>query len=177
MIRRDSHWQQGEYASDRLPIAGMRLARKLGMITYRSAEEWRERFGRERIAAERDPEDPFGLDFEVESYLENHAHKFTGDFDPNCYLYLSRAMDLFDVADHGASVAAGLARVEAQRILVMGVSSDFLFPLHQQEELAKGLERPGRELRFVPLDCIHGHDSFLVDMDRFRPIVADFFSA
>ncbi len=176
MIRRDPNWQRGNYSQDRLPITGMRLARKLGMITYRSAQEWRQRFGRERIAAERDPEDPFGLDFEVESYLENHARKFTGDFDPNCYLYLSRAMDLFDVADHGASVAAGLKRVEADRVLVIGVSSDILFPLHQQQELAEGLERPGREVCFVALDCIHGHDSFLVDMDRFRPVVADFFS-
>jgi homoserine O-acetyltransferase len=177
MIRRDPNWQQGNYSLDSLPISGMRLARKLGMITYRSAEEWRQRFGRERLAAERSPEDPFGLDFEVESYLENHAVKFTGDFDPNCYLYLSRAMDLFDIADHGASVSAGLARVEAERILVVGVTSDFLFPLDHQQELAAGLQRPGRDVRFVPLDCIHGHDSFLVDMDRFRPVVAEFFAS
>ncbi len=177
MIRKDPNWQKGNYSADSLPISGMRLARKLGMITYRSAQEWRQRFGRERLAAERSPEDPFGLDFEVESYLENHAVKFTGDFDPNCYLYLSRAMDLFDVADHGASVGAGLARVEAEKILVVGVTSDFLFPLDQQQELADGLQRPGRELRFVPLDCIHGHDSFLVDMDRFRPVLAEFFAA
>lgn len=177
MIRRDPNWQQGNYSPDSLPIAGMRLARKLGMITYRSADEWRHRFGRERVAAERDPEDPFGIDFEVESYLENHARKFTGDFDPNCYLYLSRAMDLFDIADHGASVAAGLARVQAERVLVIGVSSDTLFPLQQQQELAAGLERSGREVSFVSLDCTHGHDSFLVDMDRFRPVVADFFAS
>jgi homoserine O-acetyltransferase len=177
MIRRDPNWQQGNYSPYSLPIAGMRLARKLGMITYRSADEWRQRFGRERIAAERDPEDPFGIDFEVESYLENHARKFTGDFDPNCYLYLSRAMDLFDIADHGASVEAGLKRVQTERVLVVGVTSDILFPLPQQTELAAGLERSGREVNFVSLDCIHGHDSFLVDMDRFRPVIADFFSS
>lgn len=176
MIRRDPNWAGGQYSSDRMPIMGMRLARKLGMITYRSAAEWRERFGRERIAAEHTTGDPFGMDFEVESYLENHAVKFTGQFDPNCYLYLSRASDLFDVAEHGASVAAGLARVQATRVLVVGVATDFLFPIEQQRELAELMDRPGRPVDLVELASIQGHDSFLVDMDRFRPVVAEFFA-
>ncbi len=176
IIRRDPNWANGEYTAERMPIAGMRLARKLGMITYRSALEWRDRFGRERIAAEHAPGDTFGMDFEIESYLENHAVKFTGQFDPNCYLYLSRASDLFDVAEHGASVAAGLARVAAQRVRVIGVRTDFLFPIEQQRELAALLDRPGRPAELVELDSIQGHDSFLVDMDRFRPAVAAFFA-
>ena len=109
MIRRDPAWQDGNYTADAMPVQGMRLARKLGMITYRSAKEWALRFGRERASAERKPGDPFGIDFEVESYLENHATKFTGQFDPNCYLYISRAMDLFDLADHGGVGAGGAA--------------------------------------------------------------------
>jgi homoserine O-acetyltransferase len=175
MIRRDPNWQHGNYTADTLPITGMRLARKLGMITYRSAEEWRLRFGRERISTEHESDDAFALDFEIESYLEHQANKFTGQFDPNCYLYLSRASDLFDVADHGASVAAGLAKVEAPRILVVGVTTDFLFPIHQQRELAEELAKAERKLDFVELDCIQGHDSFLVNMDRFRPVIASFF--
>lgn len=176
MIRRDPNWQGGNYTAETMPITGMRLARKLGMITYRSAEEWRLRFGRERISAERDSGDPFAPDFEIESYLEHQANKFTGQFDPNCYLYLSRASDLFDVADHGASVAAGLARIRAPRVLIIGVATDFLFPIYQQRELAELLEKPGRELEFAALDCIQGHDSFLVNMDSFRPVVASFFT-
>ena len=175
IIRKDPAWRNGNYG-DEVPVAGMRLARKLGMITYRSAEEWRHRFGRERIAAERVSGDPFCMDFEIESYLQNHAEKFTGQFDPNCYLYLSRAMDLFDVAEHGASVVAGLRRVEAPRVLVVGVFTDFLFPIYQQRELAEGLNRPGRDLQYVELESIQGHDSFLVDMDRFRPVIAEFFA-
>ena len=119
--------------------------------------------------------DPFCIDFEVESYLEAHAAKFTGQFDPNCYLYLSRAMDLFDVAEHGGSVAAGLRRVNVKRSLVIGAETDFLFPLHQQREIAVGLEQDGREVLFEALDSIQGHDSFLADMDRFRPVIADFY--
>ena len=175
MIRRDPNWQDGSYDADTMPLVGMRLARKLGMITYRSGEEWRTRFGRERASEECKPDDPFCIDFEIEAYLEHHANKFTGQFDPNCYLYLSRASDLFDVADHGASVAAGLAKIEAKRVMIIGVQTDFLFPPHQQQELAERLTAPGRDLEYAELESIQGHDSFLVDMDRFRPTIARFF--
>lgn len=178
IIRRDPDWQCGNYSRDRVPLTGMRLARKLGMITYRSAEEWRLRFGRERTAASSTDTsgDPFGAVFEVESYLEHHANKFTGQFDPNCYLYLSRASDLFDVAEHGASVEAGLEKVLAPRAMIIGVVTDFLFPIYQQRELADGLRRAGREVDFYELESLQGHDAFLVDMDRYRPLIARFFA-
>jgi homoserine O-acetyltransferase len=175
IIRSDPEWHHGEYPLGKGPIMGMRLARKLGMISYRSAREWLRRFGRERIAEERQTGDPFCIDFEVEAYLEAHAEKFTGQFDPNCYLYLSRAMDLFDAAEHGGSVTAGLRRVNVKRALVLGVETDFLFPLAQQREIAEGLEADGREVRFEALASIQGHDSFLADMDRFRPVIAEFY--
>jgi homoserine O-acetyltransferase len=176
MIRKDPAWMNGDYAIDAPPLTGMRMARKLGMITYRSAEEWRLRFGRERVGAEHSHGDPFGINFEVESYLEHHANKFIGQFDANCYLYLSRASDLFDIADHGASVAGGLAKIEAKRVLIIGVKTDFLFPIQQQQELAKGLSGNGREIIYHELDSLQGHDSFLVDMDSYRPIIAKFFA-
>ena len=174
MIRRDPDWREGNYSADSIPVQGMRLARKLGMITYRSAKEWARRFGRERASVERKPGDPFGIDFEVESYLENHAAKFIGQFDPNCYLYISRAMDLFDLADHGGSVSEALKRFKVERALIVGVTTDLLFPIEQQEELAEGLAAGGKQVEFARLDSLQGHDSFLVDMDRFRPVVGDF---
>jgi homoserine O-acetyltransferase len=176
MIRRDPLWKSGNYTADALPLAGMRLARKLGMITYRSAEEWRQRFGRERVAAEHTAGDPFGPRFEIEAYLEHHANKFIGQYDPNCYLYLSRASDLFDIAEHGASVAGALSKVQAKRVLIIGVKTDFLFPVHQQKELAEGLAGAGRNVDFAELACLQGHDSFLIDFDAFRPVLAQFFS-
>lgn len=175
LIRSDDAWRNGDYATDAPPVQGMRHARKLGMITYRSAAEWAQRFGRERTTEGGTAGERFGIDFEVESYLEAHANKFIGTFDANCYLYLSRAMDLFDIADHGGSVAEGLKRVRARRALVIGVESDFLFPPHQQRELAAGLRRAVTDVEFRLLASIQGHDSFLVDMDRFRPAVASFF--
>jgi homoserine O-acetyltransferase len=175
MIRRDPEWRNGRYEPGQGPVVGMRLARKLGMITYRSAREWEQRFGRERATDVHESDGPFRVDFEIEAYLEAQANRFIGAFDANCYLYLSRAMDLFDVADYGGSVGAGLSHLELDRALVIGVETDFLFPLHQQIELAEALKPVVTETEFRALPSLQGHDSFLVDMDRFRPAVASFF--
>ena len=177
MIRQDPKWLNGSYRLDDPPIGGQRLARKLGMITYRSAKEWEKRFGRERISAEHRAGDQFSGDFSVESYLEMHAIRFTGQFDPNCYLYLSRASDLFDLAEHGGSLRLGVSKLKLQKALVIGVETDILFPLHQQERLAECLSLVIDDVTFRPLDCIRGHDSFLVEMDAFRPEISRFFDA
>lgn len=174
MIRRDPAWEGGQYPPGAGPLTGMRLARKLGMITYRSAAEWQVRFGRERAPQERRSGDPFGIDFEIEGYLEVKANRFAGQFDPNCYLYISRAMDLFDLAEHGGTVAAALKRSALEQALVIGVETDLLFPLASQREIAEGLEQAGVRTQFSILPSLQGHDSFLVDMERFRPAIGDF---
>ena len=176
ITRCDPGWKGGAYSISEEPLKGMTLARKLGLMSYRAAEEWRRRFNRARIAAGRRSEDPFGMEFEIESYLDYNANKFAGHFDANSYLYLSRAMDLFDVADHGGSVNAGLARVHARRTLVAGVSSDILFPVEQQRQIADGLRKAGRDVVYKEIDSIYGHDSFLVDSEAFAPVIAEFFS-
>ncbi len=177
MIRSDPRWKKGNYKAGKPPITGQRLARKLGMITYRSAEEWVQRFGRERSTTHARMEDQFAVEFAVESYLENHANKFTGAFDPNCYLYLSHASDLFDLAEYGGSLQAGFKRLNLERALVIGVRTDILFPIEQQRELADGFASVCADTRFDELDCIRGHDSFLVEMDAFRPVICEFFDA
>ena len=177
MIRQDPKWDAGRYDTDDPPISGQRLARKLGMMTYRSAEEWEERFGRERMMTQSDQHDQFSGEFAIESYLESHAQKFTGQFDPNCYLYLSRASDLFDLAEHGGSLVAGYGRLHLKRAMVIGVRTDILFPMHQQEEMAKQLSTVVDDVEFVRLDCNQGHDSFLVDMDAFRPVISRFLAS
>ncbi|HEU5397874.1 MAG TPA: homoserine O-acetyltransferase [Gammaproteobacteria bacterium] len=174
LIRSDGAWQGGHYSPGEGPREGMRLARKLGMISYRSAKEWLERFGRERASA---GSEPFGPEFEVEAYLESRAEAFVGSFDPNSYLYLSRAMDLFDVADHGGSVERAFGKLKLKQALVVGVETDILFPLHQQAALAEGLSKAGIETRFCELPSKQGHDSFLVDMEHFRPAIGEFLAA
>jgi homoserine O-acetyltransferase len=177
-IRLDPAWNHGHYDDERYPEAGMRMARKLGVITYRSALEWDGRFGRVRLDSDRrDDEDPFGLEFEVESYLEGHARRFVRRFDPNCYLYLSRSMDWFDLAEYapdGGDVSAGLSRIRIGKALAIGVATDILFPLQQQEQIADGLRAGGADARFLPLPSPQGHDAFLVDIARFGPAVGGF---
>ena len=188
-IRLDPSWNNGHYDDMRYPEAGMRMARKLGVITYRSALEWDGRFGRVRLDSDRrDDEDPFGLEFEVESYLEGHARRFVRRFDPNCYLYLSRSMDWFDLGEYApgrdtgtppepGDAMAGLARIHVERALAIGVHTDILFPLQQQEQIAAGLREGGADAAFLPLPSPQGHDAFLVDIERFGPAVRGFLAS
>jgi homoserine O-acetyltransferase len=175
-IRSDPAWAGGYYPVGRSPAAGMRLARKIGMLSYRSPEEWRERFGRERVRhdAPRGAAS-FGIEFEIESYLEAHADRFVGAFDANCYLYLSHAMDAFDAAEHGGGdMVKALAKLQTERALVIGVESDILLPAGQQRELGARLEAAGAATTVTILDSLQGHDSFLVDLDRFGAAVSGF---
>src|SRR5579883_3312972 len=182
-IRLDPNWNEGNYDDDHYPETGMSLARKLGVITYRSAIEWSGRFGRIRLDPEQREEDPFGAEFQVESYLNAHARRFVRAFDPNSYLYLSRSADWFDIAEYagpdagkepGAAVRAGLARIKLERALVIGVETDILFPLEQQQEIAEGLRAGGAQIDFVGLDSPQGHDAFLVDTVRFGAAIGGF---
>ena len=176
LIVRDPKWCGGNYNPEDPPVTGQRLARKLGMMTYRSPREWEQRFGRERISLEMLSDEQFFGDFSVESYLENHANRFTGQFDANCYLYLSRASDLFDLAEHGGSLEAGFRKLNLKSAMVIGVETDLLFPIRQQVEMSEGLSNVVDDIEFVRLDCIKGHDSFLVDMDAFRPVISRYFA-
>ncbi|KAF1722130.1 homoserine O-acetyltransferase MetX [Pseudoxanthomonas wuyuanensis] len=174
-IRLDPNWNNGQYDDATYPESGMRMARKLGVITYRSALEWDGRFGRVRLESDRPDEDPFGLEFQVESYLEGHARRFVRRFDPNCYLYLSRSMDWFDLAEYaGGDAMQGLAKIRVDQALAIGASTDILFPLQQQEQIAEGLRLGGAQAEFLPLESPQGHDAFLVDIARFGPAVAGF---
>ncbi len=180
-IRLDPEWNGGNYGihapagSGRYPDMGMSIARKLGVITYRSAMEWNGRFARIRLDSDEQQNTPFGFEFQVESYLQAHAERFVRSFDPNCYLYLSRASDWFDMAEYGdGEVLAGLKRICIEKAMVIGVSTDILFPLQQQEQIAEGLEAAGAQVEFVALDSPQGHDAFLVDIENYSPAIGGF---
>jgi homoserine O-acetyltransferase len=159
-IRDDPSWQGGDYTATRYPASGMRTARKLGVLTYRSSEEWSHRFARRRVDHRAEP---FGREFEVESYVHANADRFSRSFDPNCYLYLSRAVDWFEA---GQGVRGGPADA-----LVMGVRTDLLFPPEQQQDVADYFRRRGAAVRHVVIDSDKGHDAFLVDVEAFgRPL-------
>ena len=166
-ITTDRKFREGAYSDDHWPEGGMRMARKLGMISYRSATEWQQRFGRKR--QDYFPPTDFGMRFSVESYLETHARRFVGSFDPACYLYLSRAMDTFEAWDRHGTLPGLFRASGASRGLVLGTETDILFPVSQQEELARAMDQAGLETRFEDLGAIQGHDAFLVDLERFGP--------
>ena len=174
MIVRDPHWHDGAYTDEDWPETGMRLARKLGMISYRSEPEWRERFGRE--LQDHYSERLFGMHFAVESYLENAARKFIRNFDPCCYLYLSRAIDLYDISDGYPDMESAFEGMNVQSSKIIGVETDFLWPPHQQREICKAVSAHGVDCDPQLLPSVQGHDSFLVDYDRFCPAIKDYFN-
>ncbi len=169
----DPDWNDGNYTDKSRPENGMRLARKLGMISYRSAREWRKRFGRQE--QKRIKPKLYGMNYAVESYLENAAKKFVSQYDPCSYVYLSRAMDWFDMAEGHPSLVSALSGIRLQSVRIIGVDSDILFPLHQQRELAAAFAANGIDTRLVELPSEQGHDAFLVDYQRFKPAVAAYF--
>jgi homoserine O-acetyltransferase len=178
-ILTDPDWQEGQYSGEVRPTTGMRIARKLGTLTYRSAAEWKHRFGR-RPASDRRYEalSPgrahFPAEFAIQDYLNMQADKFVSAFDPNCYLYLSRAIDRFDLSAHGGSPAAALKRAAAERALVIGVESDILFTINEQSAIADAFTAAGTETEFVPLASLEGHDAFLVDIEPFSAAISRF---
>jgi len=175
MVRSDPAWRGGSYIPGRGPRQGLRLARKLGTITYRSPEEWQQRFGRRRVSEPTGLAGDFRPQFEVESYLEHQAQRFSDTFDANAYLYLSRAMDQFDLAEHGGgTLAAAFAKFRTKHSLVLGVETDMLFPIDQQREIADHLRAAGGTVEFHAFPSLQGHDAFLVDHERFERAIGEF---
>jgi len=178
-ILTDPDWQEGQYSGEVRPTTGMRIARKLGTLTYRSAAEWKHRFGRRPASDRRYQALPpgrahFPAEFAIQDYLNAQADKFVSTFDPNCYLYLSRAIDRFDLSAHGGSPADALKRAAAERALVIGVESDTLFTIAEQNAVADAFEAAGTTTRFVPLASLEGHDAFLVDIEPFAAAIGAF---
>lgn len=160
-VMADLDWRGGKYYGVSFPHRGLRVAREIGTITYRSGPEWQERFGRERSTQQTPRLDE---DFQVESYLAHQGDKFCLQYDPNSYLYISKAMDLFDLG----TPLQDDAPVKAIRCpaLVIGVQSDVLFPVWQQRELAEWLKKGGCRTTYLELDAPYGHDTFLIEEER-----------
>ncbi len=176
-IALDPRWRGGEYydaAPDDGPEDGLAIARMVAQVTFRSDNVFTDRFGRDLVdrAAQGDT---FGLwqQFEVERYLEHHGAKLGRRFDTNSYLVIGKAMDLHDVARSRGNLAAAMARVTAAT-LVLGISSDLLYPNYQQRQIDEMLRSEGVWSRYVEIDSPHGHDAFLINLDQLGVPIADF---
>ena len=172
-IMADPDWQEGDYyGTDRRPDRGLAIARMAGMMTYQSAAGQWERFGR-RPAGRPALYPEFGGRFELESYLHYQGRELTGRFDANSYLYLSRAMDLYDVAGGYESAEEAYSRIEAQ-VLFVGITSDWLFPPDEVRAAAERVRQAGVNARYVEIDTLSGHDAFLKDWTQLTEAIEPF---
>jgi homoserine O-acetyltransferase len=163
-IMADPDWYCGDYAPGRGPGIGLAIARMLAMITYQSEESMEMRFSRQS-ALRTDVSSPthypdLGGRFDVESYLYHQGEVLVERFDANSYLYLSRAMDLYDASEGFASLDEALCRIRSKTLFV-GIRSDFLFPSAHVRWLAQKVHTLGGDATYIELDSPHGHDAFL----------------
>ena len=171
-IMSDPNWRNGHYYGGPAPARGLAIARMVGHITYLSSESMRRKFGRRLQrgeAARPDFEDRFA----VESYLEYQGDKFVDRFDANSYIYLTKAMDYYDLAENWGGMESAIRRVES-RFLVLSYSSDWLFTTEQSKEIVYALARAGKDVSFNEIVSPYGHDSFLLEASLQSELIAAF---
>ncbi|MGM0470719.1 MAG: homoserine O-acetyltransferase MetX [Bacillota bacterium] len=171
-VKNDPAWQNGNYYnSNSKPKDGMALARKIGIITFRSPKSFQTRFGRKR--KKKSLEYSLGNQFEINSYLNYQGQKFVNRFDANSFLYLSKAMDLYNISKDYKSFIDALERIKSE-VLLITINSDQLFPPQESEEIITGLREVGGVVKHHQLDSIIGHDAFLVEFDQLKEPIKKF---
>ncbi|MBD3730455.1 MAG: homoserine O-acetyltransferase [Sphingomonadales bacterium] len=180
-IMADPNWQGGDYyGTGQTPDKGLSVARMAAHITYLSEEGLTEKFGR-RLQDRPDGTKGaksfgFDADFQVESYLRYQGLSFTDRFDANSYLYITRAMDYFDLAEeHGGKLAEAFAGSRA-RFCVISFDTDWLYPTAESRHVVHALNAAGAAVSFVELSAPYGHDSFLLDVPALDRVVTGFLS-
>ena len=168
----DPRWREGDYYDAEPgdgPHAGLAIARAIAQIHYRSDESFQSRFGRSLV----DKDSLFGLwdRFQVESYLDYHGEKLVHRFDANSYLVLNRAMDTHDLARGRGSMADAVSRVKA-RVATASISTDILYPPHQQLDIQQKIEASGGECSYVEIDDLNGHDGFLLATNEIGEVIS-----
>ncbi|HAR66525.1 MAG TPA: homoserine O-acetyltransferase, partial [Lentisphaeria bacterium] len=173
-IENDPNWNGGHYYGQAIPRAGLSRARQIGHVTYLSDQSMYAKFGRDEHDRPR-PEDSskFSTSFEVESYLNYNGNSFVDRFDANSYLYISRMMDMFDLAKEHGSLREALAKT-ASKFLIISIESDWLFPPPQQLELLHELLALRREVSYLNMNSHFGHDAFLIEYDLLCPALGAF---
>lgn len=171
-IMHDPLWRGGDYYGFEPPAAGLATARMVGHMTYLSEERLQWRFGRELQSTAQLSYD-HRSEFAVESYLDYQGNSFVDRFDPNSYLYITKALDYFDASDGFPSLAAAFEQAQA-RFLVASFSSDWLYPPKDSEDIVVGLRAAGRDVDYIAMNSPLGHDAFLLDHERLTPLISEF---
>ncbi len=170
-IMSDPDWQKGDYYGKTLPSRGLALARMIGHITYMSNNSMSDKFGRKLIREERLGYD-FSQDFEVEGYLKYRGDSFVERFDANSWLYISKALDYFDLAEDG-NLMDTFKRAESS-FLVISFTSDWLYPPEQTKEIVRALRSNDLDVSAIEINASYGHDSFLIQVDDQSNIISNF---
>jgi homoserine O-acetyltransferase len=171
----DPAWNNGDYYSNgRRPDAGLSVARMVGHITYLSEQSMHEKFGRRLQGRERYGYE-FQTEFEIESYLKHNGDKFTRRFDANSYLYVTKALDYFDLAgQHDGSLAAAFDNSTDMAFLVISFTSDWLYPSYHSKELVRALTAAGCDVTYLDIESSWGHDAFLVEVETMTRLLSSF---
>lgn len=171
-IYSDPNWNKGNYYTGFPPNKGLRLARQIGHITYLSEESMKEKFGRN---LQYNPEFIFQFteEFQVESYLGYKGTSFTKRFDANSYLYITKAIDYFDLRKNG-SLFKTFAHLHGTKFLIISFTSDWLYPTSQAREIVFALNSNNIKVSFAEIAINYGHDSFLIDCEDLRVLVSNF---
>ncbi len=173
-IYADPAWNRGEYYDGGpKPDAGLAVARMVGHITYLSEQSMHEKFGRRLQDRERFGYD-FQTEFEIESYLAYNGQKFTRRFDANCYLYITKAMDYFDLGAAYGNLAAAFVCSTAVKFLVVSFTSDWLYPSYHSKELVSALTAAGADVTYLDIQSSWGHDAFLLEVDTMTDLLGGF---
>jgi homoserine O-acetyltransferase len=170
-ITRDPEWQDGKY-NGKGPEKGLAIARMVGHITYLSELLLDRKFGRRLQSANRLSYN-FATEFAIESYLDHKGSTFTERFDANSYLYITKAMDYFDVARSFGPLKEAFAQATA-RYLFVSYSSDWLFPTAQSKEMVQALLSNGKDVSFIDIESPYGHDAFLLEEEKLTRIISGF---
>ena len=172
-IMADPRWQDGSYYGGDGPDNGLAVARMAAHITYLSEEALTGKFGR-NLQDREAKSFGFDADFQVESYLRYQGSGFTRRFDANSYLYITRAMDYFDLAEeNGGKLADAFAGTDA-RFCLVSFDSDWLYPTSESRHVVHALNAAGAAVSFVELSAPHGHDSFLLDVPALDRVIGGF---
>lgn len=174
-ILADSNFDNGQYHDHALPIRGLAIARMIGHITYLSEESMRQKFGRQLQTSERYNYD-FNSEFSVETYLDYQGQTFIERFDANCYLYVSKAMDYFDLAQEYGSLRQAFSNT-ACRFLIVSFSSDWLFTPQQSEEVVEALGAENKDVSYCNIYSPYGHDAFLLEAGTLGKLLGGFVDA
>ncbi len=156
----DPNWNNGDYYTGEPPVKGLALARMVAHITYLSDLSMQEKFGRQLKDKEQYGYD-FSMDFQVESYLQHQGDSFVKRFDANSYLYITKAIDYFDLTKKG-SIDAAFKGVKS-KFLVISVTSDWLYPDYQSREVVMALTANDIDVSYAEIKSIYGHDAFLLE--------------